>query len=45
MYSTQSNTAGELRGFSVGIEIYLVVCVVEIDVISLWGIGIDLISV
>ena len=45
MYSTQSNTAGELRGFSVGIEIYLVVWVVEIDVISVWGIGVDLISV
>ena len=46
MYNTQSNTARKWHGFSVSIEIDLVVaCVVEIDVISMWGIGFDLISV
>ena len=36
----------KLPGFSVGINIYLVVAwVVEIDVISVRGIGVDLISV
>ena len=32
-------------GFSAWIEIDLIACVVEIDVISVWGIGFDLISV
>ena len=46
MYNTQSKTARKLYGFSVGIEIDLVVVwVVEIDVNSVWGIGLDLISV
>ena len=46
MYNTQSNTARKWHGFSVGIEIGLVVVwVVDIDVISVWGIGVDTISV
>ena len=45
MYKTQSNTAHKSHGFSVGIEINLVVVwVVEIAVISVWGVGVDLIS-
>ena len=46
MYNTQSNTARKRHGFSVGIDIDLVVVwVVELAVISVWGIGVDLISV
>ena len=45
MRNTQSNTARKSHGFSVGIEIDFVVWVVEIDVISGWGVGVDLISV
>ena len=42
----RSNTARKLHGFSVGIEIDLVVVwVVEMDVFSVWGIGVGLISV
>ena len=38
MYNTQSNTTRKRHGFSVGIEIDLVVVwVVEIDVVSVWG--------
>ena len=45
MHSTQSNMARQSHGFSVGIEIDLVVVwVVEINVISVWGIGVDLIA-
>ena len=44
MYNTQSYTARKWHGFSVGIELDLVVVwVVEIDLISEWGIGGDLI--
>ena len=40
MYNTQSNTTRKRHGFSVGIEIDLVVVwVVEIDVVSDLGIG------
>ena len=46
MYNTQYNTGLKYHGFSVGIEIDLVVVwVVDTDLISVWGIGIDLISV
>ena len=46
MYNTQSNTARKRHGFSVGMEIDLVVVWgFEIDVISVLGIGVDLISV
>ena len=46
MHNTQSNTTRRRDGFSVGIEIDLVVLwVVEIDVISVWGSGVDLFSV
>ena len=46
MYNTQCHTARKLHGFSVGVEIDLVVVwVVEIDMISVWRIGVDLISV
>ena len=41
MYNTQSNAARKWNGFSVGIEMDVVVWVVEIDVISVWGIGVD----
>ena len=38
VYNTQSNTTRKRHGFSVGIEIDLVVVwVVEIDVVSVWG--------
>ena len=43
--NTQCHTARKLHGFSVGIEIDFVVWVVDIDVISVRGIGVDLISV
>ena len=44
-YSTQSVTFRKRRCFSAGIEIDLVVvCVFEIDVISVSEIGVDLIS-
>ena len=46
MYSPQSNTARKWHGFSVRIEIDLVVVwLVEVDVLSVWGIGVELISV
>ena len=46
MYNTQNNTARIWHDCSGGIEInLLVVWVVEIDVISMWGIGVDLILV
>ena len=44
MYNTRSNTVPKWHDFSVGIEIDLVVWVVEIDVTSVWGVGVDLIS-
>ena len=45
MYNTQSNTSQEGQGFSVGIEVDFVVWVVEINVISVWAIGVDLVAV
>ena len=46
IYNTQSNTARKSNGFNVGTEIgVFVVWVVKIDVLSVRGIGVDLISV
>ena len=46
MYNMQNNTGRQRHGFSVGIEIDLVVVwMVEIDLLSVWGIGMHLISV
>ena len=44
-YNTQSNKARKWYGFIVGIEIDSVVWVVKMDMISVVGIGVDLISV
>ena len=45
MHNAQSNTARKWHGFSVGIEIDLIIVwVVEKYVISVWGIIVDFIS-
>ena len=46
MYNTQRNTARKWHDFGVDIEIdFVIVYMVELDKISVWGIGVDLISV
>ena len=46
MYNTQNNAGRKWHGFDIDIEIGLVaLCVVKRDLLSVWGVGIDLSSV